>query len=635
MSADRLDRREFEVQPGQVSDAEQMDGANGRRWRQCCPGRVILRGMNRTNLLRLLVGLVALVTAAPPATSAANPDELTTIAEQSGFKRTGRYDEVERLCAAFAAHWPGKARCFEFGRSPENRPLLALAVSDDGVFDPESVRTRRRPVVLFQGGIHAGEIDGKDAGFVALRDMLEGRESRGALSRTTVLFVPVFNVDGHERFGAWNRPNQRGPEEMGWRATAQNLNLNRDYTKAAAPEMRAMLALLNEWDPILYTDLHVTDGAQLREDVSVEVEPGHGWDPQLGTTGHALRDDVLARLKSKGFHALPFYPSFVAGDDPDSGLAVGVGSPRFSTSYWATRNRFGALVETHSWQEYPRRVAATRETIHAMVELAARDGGTWLEAAQAADARARLLGGKPVPLSFKNTDAVQTVDLRGYEYTREASAVSGQTWIRYDPTKPTVWRLPLKYEVQPALTVSAPATGYVVPSAHAAWLSEKLALHGIEFQRVAAPQPASAVQTFRADKTTVGAGTFEGRPVTTVEGAWRDDQRDIGVGALFVPIAQPKARLVMSLLEPQAPDSFASWGYFSAAFERKEYMENYVTEAVARQMLAQDAKLKQEFERRLREDAAFAASPDARLEFFYRRHPSWDERYGLYPVYRK
>jgi hypothetical protein len=143
------------------------------------------------------------------------------------------------------------------------------------------------------------------------------------------------------------------------------------------------------------------------------------------------------------------------------------------------------------------------------------------------------------------------------------------------------------------------------------------------------------VQTFRAGKATVAAGTYEGRPVTTVEGVWRDDKRDIGVGALFVPIAQPKARLVMSLLEPQAPDSFVSWGYFSTAFERKEYMENYVTEAVARQMLSQDAALKQEFELRLRDDADFAASPDARLEFFYRRHPSWDERYGLYPVYRR
>jgi hypothetical protein len=592
--------------------------------------------MKITRAWPLLAGLVPLLAAATAcAASAQGAVELTTAAEQSDFARTGRYAEVEKLCAAFAARWPARARCFEFGRTPENRPLLALAVSDDGVLDPATARTRQRPVVLFQGGIHAGEIDGKDAGFIALRDMLEGRTGHGALAQTTVLFVPVFNVDGHERFGAWNRPNQRGPEEMGWRATAQNLNLNRDYTKADAPEMRAMLALLNAWDPILYADLHVTDGAELREDLSVEVEPGDGWDRELGSTGHALRDEVLARLKRQGFHALPFYPEFVGADDPQSGLAVEVRSPRFSLSYWATRNRFGALVETHSWQPYARRVAATRATIDAMVELAARDGAQWLAAAHAADERARLLGGQPVALSFRNTDAVRTVDLRGYEYTRELSAVSGRTWIRYDSSRPVVWRLPLKFEVRPDLTVRAPAAGYLVPGAHAEWMSEKLALHGIVFERLAAPQAASAVQTFRADQVTVAPGTFEGRPVTTVAGVWRDEPRDIDAGALFVPIAQPKARLVMSLLEPQAPDSFVSWGLFSAAFERKEYMENYVTEDVARQMLSQDAALEEEFERRLREDAAFAASPDARLEFFQRRHPSWDERYGLYPVYRR
>jgi hypothetical protein len=121
----------------------------------------------------------------------------------------------------------------------------------------------------------------------------------------------------------------------------------------------------------------------------------------------------------------------------------------------------------------------------------------------------------------------------------------------------------------------------------------------------------------------------------TVEGTWQDEARDIPASGLFVPIAQPKARLVMSLLEPQAPDSFVAWGYFAAAFERKEYMEGYVVEAVAREMLAADPAVKAEFERRLREDPAFAASPDARLEFFYRRHPSWDERYNLYPVYRR
>jgi hypothetical protein len=579
------------------------------------------------------VGIPLLTRAGAPAPAGAS--NLSTVAERSGYARTGRYDEVERLCAAFASRWPDRVRCGEFGRTPEGRPMLVLVASGDGTLDPGLARERKRPVVLFQGGVHAGEIDGKDAGFKALQEILEGREQRDALSRVTVLFVPVYNVDGHERFGRWNRPNQRGPEEMGWRTTAQNLNLNRDYMKAEAPETRAMLGLLNSWDPILYVDLHVTDGAQFREEISVEIEPGDGWDLELGRTGHAIRDAVLAHLQQQKFLALPFYPSFVKQDEPESGFEVTVRRPRHSTSYLATRNRFGALVETHSWLEYPRRVAATRATILAMVGLAARDGTQWLAAAGAADARAAAIGGKPVPLTFRNSAAVRMVDFHGYAYTREQSAISGQLWIRYDETRPRTWRLPLKYEVVPDLTVTAPARGYLVPAAHAAWLAERLTTQGLRFEVMTQAEPRAVVQSFLAGKVAPDAKIAEGRVSIALTGTWREDTRDIPAGSLFVPIAQPKARLVMSLFEPQAPDSYASWGYFDAAFEQKEYMEDYVIEAVARDMLAKDPALKTEFERRLREDATFAADPEARLAFFYRRHPAWDDRAFLYPVYRR
>jgi hypothetical protein len=90
----------------------------------------------------------------------------------------------------------------------------------------------------------------------------------------------------------------------------------------------------------------------------------------------------------------------------------------------------------------------------------------------------------------------------------------------------------------------------------------------------------------------------------------------------------------MTLLEPQDPDSFVRWGFFNAAFERKEYMEAYVAEDVAEQMLKSDPAVRREFDKRLSEDAEFARNPAARLDFFYRRHSSWDDRYNLYPVYR-
>ena len=218
---------------------------------------------------------------------------LETVAERSGFRITGRYEEVERLCRAYASTWPDAVRCTEFGRTPEGRPMLALIVSRSGALTPEDARERNMPVLLIQGGIHAGEIDGKDAGFLATRELLQGKASPDALQSFVLVFVPVFNVDGHERFGRWNRPNQSGPEEMGWRTTAQNLNLNRDYAKADAPEMQAMLRLLDAWDPVLYVDLHVTDGAQFQPDVANLVEPVRAGD--RGTAGRGSRAQQRAQ----------------------------------------------------------------------------------------------------------------------------------------------------------------------------------------------------------------------------------------------------------------------------------------------------------------------------------------------------
>ncbi|MCA8886840.1 MAG: hypothetical protein KDA35_09450, partial [Hyphomonadaceae bacterium] len=186
--------------------------------------------------------------------------DLLTVAERSDFRLTGRTDEVETLSAAFAARWPEAVRSFEYGCSAEGRPMRAMIVSRCRSLDAGELKARGVPVLMLQAGIHPGESDGKDAGFMVLRDLLSATPASALLNDIAVLFVPAFNVDGHERVGRWNRPNQVGPEEMGWRATAQNLNLNRDYMKAESPEMQAMLRLLNEWDPLACADLHVTDG---------------------------------------------------------------------------------------------------------------------------------------------------------------------------------------------------------------------------------------------------------------------------------------------------------------------------------------------------------------------------------------
>jgi len=243
------------------------------------------------------------------------------------------------------------------------------------------------------------------------------------------------------------------------------------------------------------------------------------------------------------------------------------------------------------------------------------------------------LAGQPVALDYAASDKVRTIDFRGYEYTRTPSDISGALMTHYDETKPQVWKLPLRDDVQPGRVVTAPAAGYLVPAAYAAWVGAKLDVHGIEYRTLDRALDDRSVQVFRATGTKFAGNSVEGHQRLTLEGTWTTEAHDIARGALFVPIVQPKARLVMALLEPQAPDALAAWGEFNNAFEQKEYMEAYVAEDVAREMLAKDPGLQKAFDEKLK-DPAFAKDPQARLEFFARRHDSWDERFNLYPVLR-
>lgn len=511
--------------------------------------------------------------------------------------------------------------------------MLALAVSGDGVLEPKAARAKKRPVLLVQGGIHAGEIEGKDAGFWVLRELLESPAGRASLARFTLVFVPVFNVDGHERFGPNHRPNQRGPREMGWRTTGQNLNLNRDYAKAEAPEMAAMLELLTAWDPVVYADIHTTDGAQFQHDVSVNLVPSLGGPTRLAALGRGLRDRLLERLKAGGHLPVSFYPEFIRRDDPASGFRVGMAPPRLAHSYWGLRNRFGILLELHSWKTYDLRVKAAADFILALLDAAAKDGAAWAAACAAQDAADSGPDVPDVTLAWAAGGKSRPLEFLGYAYSRTTSSVSGALMTVYDESRPQVWTLPFFDQLKPAASARPPEAGYLVPAAHAGWVAEKLRLHGIAFEALAADRPAVRVSVFRAAKAVPGKESYEGRLGMTVEGVWAPEEREVPRGSLLVPTRQARRSLLTHLFEPAAPDSFLRWGFFNTAFELKEYMEPYVAEAAARDML-KDPAAAADFEKRLREDPAFAADPERRLDYFYRRHPSWDERYNLYPVYR-
>ena len=281
---------------------------------------------------------------------------------------------------------------------------------------------------------------------------------------------------------------------------------------------------------------------------------------------------------------------------------------------------------------------------------AAAHGAGWLREVGQADVAASKLGGTDVVLDYVSgwrepskaggsarapDDAgARRIDFRGYAYTRAPSSISGALVTIYDPTTPQIWNVPYRDRIQASLTVKVPEGGYVVPPSHAALVATRLDLHGIEFRVLNTAIAAADVQAFRAEKVEFSGVPFEGCQRVTLIGNWRDEKQPLAAGSMLVPVNQRLARLVLALLEPQAPDSLAAWGYFNACFEQKEQMERYVAEQIAREMLAADAKLREEFERKVASDAQFAADATARLDFFLRRHSSWDARFNLYPVFR-
>ena len=202
-----------------------------------------------------------------------------TPTEKSGFITTPTYNETMDWLKKLSDASP-LLTMTSIGKSLEGRNIMMIIASSDKTITPAALKNSPKPLLLVQAGIHAGEIDGKDAGMMLLRDIAFGSK-KNLLNNVNLLFIPILNVDGHERSSPYNRPNQRGPENMGWRTNAENLNLNRDFAKQDTKEVRAVAGVFNDYDPLMYMDVHVTDGADYQYDITFGGHGKQGHSPAI------------------------------------------------------------------------------------------------------------------------------------------------------------------------------------------------------------------------------------------------------------------------------------------------------------------------------------------------------------------
>jgi hypothetical protein len=556
-------------------------------------------------------------------------DPWITPAEASGFRETPRYDETVAWLQRLAAAAP-QVRLVSLGRSPEGRELWMAVVSAEGASTPEALHASGKSVLLAQAGIHAGEIDGKDAGLMLLRDLTVGGTKRHLLEGASLLFVPIFSVDGHERFSPYTRVNQRGPEQAGWRTTAQNLNLNRDYAKLDAPEMRAMVGAIERWRPDLYLDLHVTDGGDYQYDITYAYHAQWGWSPAISR----WLDERFSPLVDAGLAAAGHLPGPVVfpadpGGDPANGVVVWTSDPRFSNAYGDARHLATVLVENHSLKPYDQRVLGTYVLLEQALAALGEHGGE-LEAAAASDA-ARLPDPLPLAWRMAETPARPAMTWKGVTRRLEPSAVTGGERVVWTGL-PVTFEAPVLTMSEAAVTVAPPAAYWIPP----AWgeVLDRLALHGIEMERLTEPRWVE-LEMYRLGEPVFETPPFEGRVRVTAPATAERQRRLLPTGSVRVPTAQPLGLLAALLLEPASPDSFLQWGFFHEIFSRTEYVEDYVLEPLAARMLAEDPVLAAAFRERLASDADFAADPAQRLGWFYQRTPYFDAEWRLYPVGRE
>ena len=541
-----------------------------------------------------------------------------TPTELSDFQTTPSYEQtmswLRNLCSA--SSW---LEMITIGKSNNDRNIEMVIATKDEIFTKEALRKSDKPLLLIQAGIHSGEVDGKDAGMMLLRDIAFGKKN-GLLDRVNILFIPILNVDGHERTSQYNRVNQRGPSNMGWRTNGRNLNLNRDYAKLDAPETRAVVKVMTEYSPSLYLDLHVTDGADYQYDIT------------FGYTDYSpsVFQWLEKRLTPIAYQALKSYghipgPLMFSANDRDftQGNSEFPYSPRFSNSYGDIRAVPSILVENHSLKPFKQRVLGTYVFLEGVIEALSNDGKGIKEAIardqQRRNAELTLTWGQSQP---------DTMTLLGVESKIQKSEITSGDYVSWTGKLVTQKIPQLKYK-KPEQQVRRPKA-YWVPSTYPEVI-ERLAHHGIEMEKINDVREVD-VDLYRVADPKFSTGPFEGHFTVSANVKAEEHKEIFYPGSVRVPTDQALGDLAVFLLEPASPDSFFQWGFFLEIFNQTEYIEEYAIEPLARIMLLKDEKLRAEFEVKKQQDPAFANNKAAVYNWFYSRSPYVDSRYLLYPV---
>jgi len=550
------------------------------------------------------------------------------VAKLNSQNKSLTYDEAIAAYQTLAANTK-KAKLFTEGLTDCGRPLHLFVISNDGTFDPESARKKGKSVILINNGIHPGEPDGIDASIRLSQDFLSGKEKLP--DNVVICIVPVYNIDGSLMRNCCSRANQNGPEKYGFRGNAKNLDLNRDFIKADAENTRSLIKIFRRWDPDVFVDTHVSDGADYQYTITL-ISTQHN--KLGGPAGEYLKKEMtpglFAMMKAKGHEMSPYVNTSKYDDTPENGIYGFMEVPRFASGYAALFNCLAFVTETHMLKPFPARVDATIAFLKTVVTYTSVNSGKILEIRKQSKELTKTK--KEFPMSWQlDSTQFEQVEFKGYEAEYRVSKVTGQEQLYFNQQRPFTRQVKFYDQFKPATIVTKPEF-YILPQAWSE-VVDRMLLNNIQMTRLNA-DTAIAIETYIINDFKTSKEAYEGHYLhhtTVVTSAVKIVQ--YRKGDYLIPVNQEGNRFIVETLEPIGPDSWFNWGFFDAMLQQKEWFSAYVFDGMAEKLLNENPTLKAEFEKMKSEDKEFASDSFSQLYFLYKKSPNFED-YRRYPVGR-
>lgn len=486
-----------------------------------------------------------------------------TVAEKSDFKSTSDYNDVKSFIDRLIKISP-YIRSENIATTIEGRDVPLLIIGNPLPKSPADLLNDKRIVIYIQADIHAGEVEGKEAVLMYVRDLLN--EKKPDLFKNIVLLIcPLFNADGNEKISPLNRTYQNGPVNgVGVRYNGQFLDLNRDAMKAESPEVRGVLKnVFNKWDPAIFMDCHTTDG-------SFHVEPTtfcwmvnpDGDNSLISYMQKKMMPEISSTLSGKYHIENCFYGEFLDMMKPEKGWILDASEPRYMTNYYGIRNRLGILNENYVYADFKSRVLGCYYLISSLLEYSSAHSQEIKNLLSESDKKTIERGMNPsVSDSFGIEYTVRPlpdkVKIRTYEAEIGKDIDGWKNYIKTDRQKDVV--VPYFIDFYSVKNVKFPFA-YLMTVTDPALL-DLLEVHGIKFEKLSIDSKIE-VESFEISDLTGATRLNQGHHTNTIAGKYIKGQIDFPAGTIVIRTSQPLGNLAAYLLEPQSNDGLMFWNFF-------------------------------------------------------------------------